>query len=46
MYTGQKGHSAQEQRHRTSKVQWTYYNIEEATWELEDAMWKEYPHWV
>jgi hypothetical protein len=26
------------------KVQWTYYNPEEVTWEIEDAMQEAYPH--
>ena len=26
------------------KVQWSQYNLEEATWELEDQMGEEYPH--
>jgi hypothetical protein len=25
------------------KVQWTYYGLEDATWELEEAMQEEYP---
>ena len=25
-------------------VQWTYYSLEDATWEHEDAMWEEYPN--
>jgi hypothetical protein len=24
------------------KVQWTHYILEEATWEIEDAMWEAY----
>jgi hypothetical protein len=26
------------------KVQWTWYGLEDATWEHEDDMQKEYPH--
>jgi len=26
------------------KVQWRHFNPEDATWELEDEMWKEYLH--
>jgi hypothetical protein len=26
------------------KVQYTWYNIEDATWDFEDAMQEEYPH--
>ena len=26
------------------KVQWTWYGLEDATWEHADAMWVEYPH--
>ena len=26
------------------KVQWTHYNLEDVTWELEDTMREEYPH--
>jgi hypothetical protein len=26
------------------KVQWTWYGIEDATWENEDAMREDYPH--
>jgi hypothetical protein len=26
------------------KVQWTWYGLEDATWEHEDVMWAEYPH--
>jgi hypothetical protein len=26
------------------KVQWAHYNLEEAMWELEDAMQEAYPH--
>jgi len=26
------------------KVQWTWYDPEDATWENKDAMWVEYPH--
>jgi hypothetical protein len=26
------------------KVQWTWYVLEDATWEHEDSMWAEYPH--
>jgi hypothetical protein len=26
------------------KVQWTWYSLEDMTWEHEDAMWAEYPH--
>jgi len=26
------------------KVQWTHYNPEDATWELEDTMREAYPH--
>jgi hypothetical protein len=26
------------------KVQWTWYGLEDSTWEHEDAMWAEYPH--
>ena len=26
------------------KVQWTWYEPKDATWEHEDAMWAEYPH--
>jgi hypothetical protein len=25
------------------KVQWTCYGLEDATWELEENMWEEYP---
>jgi hypothetical protein len=26
------------------KVQWTWYDTEDATWERKDAMWIEHPH--
>jgi len=26
------------------KVQWRHYSPEDATWELEEEMWREYPH--
>jgi hypothetical protein len=25
-------------------VQWTWYGLEDATWEQEDYMWEKYPH--
>jgi hypothetical protein len=30
--------------HRAVKVQWTWYGLEDVTWEHEDAVWAEYPH--
>jgi hypothetical protein len=35
--------SAQEKNHWDGNFQWNYYSPEDATWEHEENMWKEYP---
>jgi hypothetical protein len=44
VHIGSKIQAASESRIGLVKVQWTYYNPEDATWEHEDAMREEYPH--